>query len=269
MHPIERLRSVARAEGADASLLVCEAAEALAEMGGDDMGLVTACRRLLDRHPTVGPLWWLAARVLTSVEPQAEARRAAAATEADPTAKALASCLPQEATVVVVGWPEQAGEALRRRGDVTALVVDTGGGGPGPGRALARARTEAELVPAAGVGSAVAGADLVVTEAAAVGPEGWVAASGARAAAAVARYAGVGSWVVAGVGRVLPSGLWGALLHRLSREQVRPWKGAEEMVPVDLATHLVRPDGLVAAADGAGRADCAVAPELLRPAGPG
>ena len=66
MHPIERLRYVARASGADPSVLVRETASALAAVAADDpIGLVPACRRLVDRHLTSGPMWWMVARVLT------------------------------------------------------------------------------------------------------------------------------------------------------------------------------------------------------------
>ena len=43
----------------------------------------------------------------------------------------LAHCLPDEATIVVLGWPELIGAALPRRGDLEVLVVDVhqeGGG---------------------------------------------------------------------------------------------------------------------------------------------
>ena len=70
MHPIERLRYVARAVGADPSLLVRETAAALADvMRVEPVGLVPACRRLIDRHLTVAPVWWLCARLLTAGRP--------------------------------------------------------------------------------------------------------------------------------------------------------------------------------------------------------
>ncbi len=68
MHPIERLRYVARSSGAPQAVLVRETAAALGGLGFDPAGLVTACRRVLDRHPTSGPLWWLCSRVLTAVD---------------------------------------------------------------------------------------------------------------------------------------------------------------------------------------------------------
>ena len=69
MHPIERLRYVARASGADQAVLVEETAHALRAFLDDPNGLVTACRRIVDRHPTSAPLWWLCARVLTAPDP--------------------------------------------------------------------------------------------------------------------------------------------------------------------------------------------------------
>ena len=65
MHPIEHLRHVARATGADPALVATEAASALAQMASmDPAGLVPACRRLIEAHLTSGPVWWLSARIL-------------------------------------------------------------------------------------------------------------------------------------------------------------------------------------------------------------
>ena len=85
VHPIERLRYVARARGADAESLVRETAGALRGLGLDTAGLVVACRRIVERHPTCGPLWWLCARMLTSSDPMAAARAAIEEMECDAT----------------------------------------------------------------------------------------------------------------------------------------------------------------------------------------
>ena len=134
MHPIERLRYVARASGADQPLLVRETALALAAFHDDAAGLVAACRRVIERHPTSAPLWWLCARVLTAPDGQQEAWRAVEEIEADPTARLLAHDLPDEGTVCVVGWPEVVTEALLRRGDVAVLAIDSAGEAGGRGR---------------------------------------------------------------------------------------------------------------------------------------
>jgi len=225
--------------------------------------MVTACRRLVDRHPAVGPLWWLAARVLTVGE-TAEAWRAVDEVAGDPTAAALAACLPADATVVVLGWPEQAVEAVRRRGDLEVLLVDGGGESSGLSSRLRRVGVEVADVPDAGLGAAVAGADLVLLEAWALGPGGVVAVAGSHAAAAVARHAGIPVWAVAGVGRVLPAPLWDALAGRLRRSGEDPWERVEEVVPLGLVDQVAGPTGCQPAQEGARRADCPVAPELLK-----
>jgi hypothetical protein len=286
VHPIERLRSVARAEGAGPSLLVREAAEALvgldaeslssAPMGSlmepgpvppDPRAFVTALRRLVDRHPTVGPMWWLAARVMASPEPGTEARRVCEAIEMDPTPNVLGSALPDDATVVVVGCPEHASQALRRRGDLEVLVVDCLGEGFELARRLRSSGMQVELVPDAGLGTAVCEADLVVLEASALGPDGFLGAAGSRAGAAVAHHAGIPVWVAAGVGRVLPDRLWEALLARLDQAPEEPWHCSEELVPLALVDQVARPEGVLAPADAAGRGDYPVVAELLRPIG--
>ena len=262
---MERLRSVARATGAGPGLLVREAAGALASLGPDPAGRVIACRRLVERHPGVGPVWWLASRVLCASDPVGEAGRAAAEIEADPTPAALAAALPEEATAVVVGWPEQVVEGVRRRGDVAVLSVSGGGESTGLARRLRAADTAVWEVSDAGLGAAAAGADLVVLEAAAMGDEWFVAAPGSRAAAAVARSAGVAVWVVAGVGRCLPAPLWSALEARLDRSRLFAWERAEEFVPLSSCDTVVGPSGPSRPGETPAASHCPVAPELLKP----
>ncbi len=267
MHPIERLRSVARAQGVGPSLLVREAAGALAGFGREPAGLVTACRRLVDRHPTVGPMWSLAARVLSAAEPVAEAWRVADEVEADATPASLAAILPEEATAVVIGWPEQVAEALRRRGDIEVLLVNCGGDARGLSQRLRAAGVECTDVADAGLGAAVAEADLVVLEASAVGPDGFVAASGSRAAAALARCENVPVWMVAGEGRVLPAAFWEVLCGRLDRGGEEPWERREEIVSLALCDEVVGPRGMQDPLETAARADCPSIPELLKAVG--
>jgi hypothetical protein len=267
MHPIERLRYVARASGADPSLLVRETAAALADVVRvEPAGLVPACRRLIDRHLTAGPVWWLAARLLTAADPVAEAWAAAAELEDDPTDSVLAACLPDEATVEVIGWPDVAAGALRRRGDLELLVSDANGDGAALVRRLVDADIDAVSVPDAGVAAAAVVSDLVLLEAVAAGPAGVLASLGSHAAAAVAVLAGTPVWVAAGVGRVLPGPLWDALLLRLDAGALEPWDRSVELVPVRLIAEMVGPDGRLPAVEGLARTTCPVAPELLRPA---
>src|SRR5918997_6930741 len=99
---MERLRMVARAGDEDPGLVAQDAAAALGACAGDPASLVIGCRRLVDHQPVSGPVWWLAARVLAAPDPAAEAWRAAAELDDDPTAAACAYHLPEDARVAVV-----------------------------------------------------------------------------------------------------------------------------------------------------------------------
>lgn len=262
---MERLRAVARATGVEPNFLIQDAAAALTALGADPAGMVTACRRLVERHPSVGPMWWLTSRVLTAADPVAEAWRVSAEMEADTTPAALAAALPDAATVVVVGWPDQVVEGMRRRGDAEVLLVAGGGESAGLARRLRAAGVQVHDVADAGLGAAVLDADLVVLEACALGPDGFVATPGSRAAAAVARAASVPAWVVAGVGRVVPAGLWPAVQATLHRPTLPPWDRPHELVPIDLCDRLVGPSGVRSPSAEGGQGDFPVAPELLKP----
>jgi hypothetical protein len=263
LHPIERLRMVARAGGEDPGLVAQEAAAVLAACADDPPGLVTACRRLVDHQPAAGPVWWVAARVLAAPDAEEEAWHAAERLADDPTPAALAFHLPDDVLVTVVGWPDQAAAALHRRGDCSVLVVDGLAGGASLATHLRRAGTEAVLVGEAGLGPAVVASGLVLLEATALGPGGFVAATGSMAAAAVGRQAGVPVWVVAGAGRVLPGALWEALVSRLAGG-ADPWDRPHEVVPLSLADRVVGADGPRPAEEAPAWADCPVVPELTR-----
>jgi len=257
---------VARAEGAGPTLLTREAAAALATFSRESAALVTGCRRLIDRHPEVGPLWWLSAHVLLAADPASEIRRCADLLDGDDTGPILAAELPGSTTAVVVGWPEQVAWALRRRGDVEVLAVDYDGEGEALAHRLSGAGVDIWDVSASGAAAAVVVSGLVVLEAVSAGPTGILAAPGSHAVAAVARRAGVAVWAVAGVGRVLPARLWEAQLSRLDATGAEPWERTTELVPVDLIDTVVGPSGARPGSELALGADCPVAPELLRAA---
>jgi len=281
MHPLERLRSVARIEGADPTLLAREAAGVLAQVaagGGSD--LVPACRRLVERHPGNGALWWLAARVLCSAEPAEAAREADAELATDPTSGVLAAALPEPdsgsaavgdlvgaeraLSVLVVGWSDLLGTALRRRADLEVLVVDSGGEGAAFCRHLAADGHAVAAVPDSGVAPAAGVAGVVLLEALAAGPGGVLAAPGSYAAAAVARHAGGEVWAVPGVGRVLPAPLWDGALRALDASGREPWEREVELVPADLLSLVVSRLGARPPVEGLSDAECDVPPPLLR-----
>lgn len=257
MHPIEHLRHVARARGAGADVLVREAASGLAALRAEHASLVIACRRIVERHPEVGPLWWMCARLLTSPEPTRLAREIVGLVDDDPTPRRLAEALPDGATVLTAGWPETAGEGLLRRGDVTVLCPD---GWPGSPRFLSRLERmgiEAVSVPSETLARAVAGADLVVVDAVAACPTRVLAPVGSSVVAAVAGSVGVPVWVVAGVGRRLPSVFVDAIAARDTDEVL-------DELPVGLIDVVVGAEGATADLAVGLAPTCDAVPELLR-----
>ncbi len=263
MHPIEQLRYVARASGADASLLVQEAASALGVFGRDPAGLVTACRRLLTRQPEVGPLWWMSARMVTSGDARAEARLLVSELNADPTSRTLSHEIPDSARVLISGWPDLIVGALPRRGDVSVLVLDVEGQGHSVVRRLERADVVVEAVDPAHVVGAVEESSLILLEAAALGPAAALVDVGSVAAAAVAKVANVPVWLVAGAGRQLPEVYWQAIVERTANTDLPAFLAPHEVLSLGLVDRVVSPAGVQLVAE-LRPPDCPIAQELLR-----
>lgn len=262
MHPIEHLRHVARARGADPTLLVRESAMALAAMRMDPAGVVVGCRRLIERHPECGPLWWFAASLVTAPDPGRAARALADRLDDDRTAARLRDELPDSARVVVVGGGETMVEALARRGDVEVLVVDSRHSGTSVLRRLERAEVCCDPVQPEAIGAAVRAADLVVVEASAISPDEVIAPIGSLAAAAVATALSVPVWVVAALGRRLPREYVEVIVERLDAE-APGWEADHDRVPVSMVTAVVGDDGR-RSGEAAFAPECPFAPELLR-----
>jgi hypothetical protein len=214
VHPIERLRYVARAGWAEPGVLASEAAWALGDLAiHEEAALVPACRRLLDRHPGCGPLWWVAARVLTASDPVDEAERCADSLATDPTADLL---------------EEELGAVVR--------VVRHGGVGD------------------------VAGAEVVVIEVEAIGPGGMVVDPDDGGLIEAARALEVPLWVQAGVGRVMPAGIWEAMSRRVGESHIRR-SGA--VVMLDGVDRVAGPDGLQSLQAALAGSDCPEPAALL------
>lgn len=264
MHPIERLRFVARATDAPVDDVVREAAASLAGFAQDPVSLVTACRRLIDRHPANGAIWWLCARTLVAADPGDEAWRCHSEFHADPTLDELSHLLPAGAAVAVVGWPDRLAAAFSPRGDVQVRVIDVDGNGPGFVRMLERLDVEAVDIAVSGIGPAVAGADLLVLEASAIGPTAALVEPGGWAAAAVARAGEVPVWLVGGCGRVVPAGLWPALESRLGGAATAPWDRGVDPLPLTLVDQVAGAAGLRTVADALATVETPDAAELRR-----
>jgi hypothetical protein len=232
VHPIERLRAVARAREVDQSLLASEAAAVLGSFGADLPGLLTSCRRLLDRHPSAGALWWACARLLAAGDVWAESRAIRDDLGGETAATTLSLDLPDRAVVAVV--PDVAGGsdlAYELNGWRDDLVV-----AHDPG-ALHLDREEPRIL---------------LVEAGAAGRDRFLAPPGTADEIAAARDAGVPVWLVIDVGRRLPGPLFDVVVGRASA----PSRGVEpvEVVAAAEAERVVEPR----------RVDCPVPPELLR-----
>lgn len=266
MHPIERLRYVARSDGAPADVLVRESATALGAYRGDPAGMLTACRRMLDRQLTCAPLWWLCARMLCSPDPVAEGDAAVDQLSSDTTGSNLAAALGDDWTVVVPGWPGQTHTAFRRRGDLAVVLVDVAGEARHAAEQLEQLDVDVRAVPARSVAAAVHKADVVLVESFAVGPEAALVPAGSRAAASVARIADTPVWIVAGEGRLMPGPMFDALTSHWE-ERNDPLRAEEEVISLDLVDRFAGVDGVSDVADGLLRMSCPVAPELFSLAG--
>ncbi len=264
MHPIERLRYVARARGADPEALVVETASALRGLGLDPSGSVVACRRIVERHPTCGPLWWLCSRLLTGPDPARAIRAAVDEITTDPTAGRLADALADDVTVATVGWPLLISDALVHRGDVRVLAVDADNLTSQFVQRLERQDVDCELVPTHAAAVAAAEADVVLVEAEAVSTEHALVPIGSAVLAASAALVGTPVWLVAGCGRRLPSPVLDVIVER-ARPPHDPFAAEVEVLPVSAAGSVVGPAGRIPRTPDALRPECELAPELLRP----
>ena len=251
VHPIERLRFVARAGDADPSLLAAEAAVAFAGLAHDPRALVTSAKRLVEFHPGCAPLWWVAARVLGAVDAAEAARESVAMLDDDPTCDELAAALPGGAAVVCGPSPLVVA-AVATRPDLTVRVVGAASFAEGL-RALAG--REVTGWSAGEARAAVSGARVAVVEALAACPGGCVLDGPSAAVAREARDCGVPVWIAAGVGRVLPGVLFDALVRRSPGSCV---------LGTDTFDGVAGPHGWRGPAEGLDRGDCPAPPELAR-----
>jgi hypothetical protein len=230
VHPIERLRAVARARDVEQTLLATEAASVLGSLAFEPMSLLTSCRRLIDRHPAAGALWWTCARMLAADDARTEARTIALELDDDPVRIDLSLELPEGAVVAVI--PDAAGGS--------DLAYD-----------LAGMRDDLEVIEAVGAEDVDAWGEralqrVLLVETGAAGPERFLGASGTRQAMADARRTGAAVWLVAAVGRRLPGPLFDAVV-------TRGGGAVGEVVPIQGVDRVIEPR----------QVPCPCPPELL------
>jgi hypothetical protein len=230
VHPIERLRAVARARNVDQRLLAREAAMVLGVLADDPFGLVTSCRRLLDRHPGAGALWWACARLLDAADPRAEARAIVRDLEDDEAVlRPLSLDLPEHSTVVVVpdaaGGSELVDRLAVRRDDLVPVEADD------PAIDVAAVvEAGSSLDPSLPDPDPGTGPTVVLVEAGAAGPDRFLAVSGTSEGIAAARARGLPVWLVVGTGSRLPAPLFHAAAARAPGCEVVPASATDRLV---------------------------------------
>lgn len=257
MHPIEWLRAVARCDDAAHADLAGEAASALAALADEPNDLLLACRRLLDRHPDVGALWWVCARMISASLAASEARAIRRDLSSDQVGLNLAVDLPDDATVAVVGASALVSELAERRGDLCILCVAENG------HTHDVRADNLVVVPPMSLGSTAAASDVVLIDGWATDGQRFLAASGSLAAAVVARHHDASGddqldghpavWLVLGVGRRLPKALFEEMRRRVVAAG-QPWLARADMVDLALVDRLIEPVAI----------SCPSPPELLQ-----
>ena len=243
MHPIEHLRYVARATGADPVSLVNETAQALRGLRSEPAGLVLAARRIVERHPTCAPLWWLCASVLAASDPFEKVRELSAQIDADETTNHLVDALPADGTVCVVGWNPTALEAIARRGDCRAIIVDSFGTGDAAVNALERLDIDVQGVTLEHAAIGVQMSDVVIIDALGCGGTEVLCVGGSHAVAALAYCNNLPAWTVTRLGTRLPVELWTAM-KLANRDADAPWRSDVDVIPRQLLGRIIGPRGI-------------------------
>lgn len=264
MHPIERLRYVARATHVAGDVLARETAMALADFVGDDAAMLIACRRILDRQPTSGPLVWLAAHALGAPNQRKALWDAVEMLEGDSTRAALAYTLPDDAVVASVGWTDTMSELARKRGDVGFVVVDTDGSAEYQVDRYVDDTQQVTVIDAEAVGAGLVDVTHVLIEFDALGSESALAPMGTFPAAAVASRLEVPVWGVAPIGVALGERMYAGLLRRWNERVSDPvhLRAVEEFA-TSLIDQVVTTAGVVTVERAIAASGCPIVPELF------
>lgn len=127
---MEHLRLIARADGIDDGTLVRESAFALASLPPDPSMLVVVCRRLVEKHPLVAPLWWLCSAVLVADDHRRVAADLVERYMDDATIDRLPRLVARDAAVLVDRWGSAAADISARRPDVQLAALTDAAGEP-------------------------------------------------------------------------------------------------------------------------------------------
>lgn len=232
MHPIERLRFVARAQDLPSALLAAEAASALVMFSDEPAALVSASRRVLSRQLSCGPLWWVCARLLAAESVRGAASDSISELESDTTIASASLALDALAA-------ERAAAAFNADEDSDEDF------GFDPDQPVHPGELGVELIDARVIGDGAAIVD---------GSRWDTFDQSAQQ-----------RWLVGGIGHHLHENLWASLVTHWS-DSPAALDSCEVLVPIETFTHVVGPSGLVPVGE-LGEPDCPMAPELARLAG--
>jgi hypothetical protein len=264
-NPTERLRSITRRSLEDHALAV-EAAEALGGFASEPASLVVACRRVLAHHRAHGALWWVCARVLAAADPAAATREAVRLLDNDRTADRIAASLPllDEEVIAVVGWPYAVDAAMSERLDLGVVSVRVDG--VDASSSLRHRRRDAAVRTVDPWDLATMTVARLLVPAAALGAGRALVPAGTSEVLDVVGTAE--TWLVGGVGRVLPRRLFEAVEAAAGAAGADPVDDDElptEVIALERFDRVAGPRGLEPPHDADARADCPIVPELLRP----
>jgi hypothetical protein len=249
-------------------VLAVEAAEALGAFASEPASLVVACRRVLAHHRAHGALWWVCARILAAPDAAAASREAVRLLDADRTADRLAANLPllDDAFVAVIGWPHAADHALAERLDLPVVSVRVDG--VDAAGALRRRERGAGVRTVDPWDLETIDVARLLVPAAAIGNGRAIVPGGTREVLDILGSRGE-SWLLSGVGRVLPRRMFEAVEAAIETTPADLSLDDDdlptEVLPLERFDRVAGPRGLDNVADADSRPDCPVVPELLRP----
>jgi hypothetical protein len=181
--------------------------------------------------------------VLAAAEPFEKARELSDRMDADETTNHLVDALPAEATVCIVGWNPTALEALARRGDCRAIIVDSFGTGDAAVNALERLDIEVQGVTLEHAAIGVQMSDVVIIDALGCGGTEVLGIGGSHAVAALAYCNNLPAWTVTRLGTRLPIELWNAM-KLANRDAGAPWRSDVDVIPRQLLGRFIGPTGI-------------------------
>ena len=222
---------------------------ALRGLGSDPATVLLTCRRLVERHPTVGPLWWLCSEMVTALEPREAMRRCVEQVREDSTpvhlAEFLGPRLAEGSLVCLNGWSWDVAVAFGQMEPREICVVDGDNGADHMVRVLERADHEVHLVEPGGAATATREADVVVLSALAASPDTAWCTAGSHALAAVAYCAEVPVVLSAPCGTRLPAATLDGMAEDLAAQtRGRVWHRGIDEIPVGLFTWFAGPAGV-------------------------